>query len=91
MATVSRFSAVAQVGKLEFGGFIAWLAWLFLHLIYLVGFKTKLATLLSWTVTFLGRNRGQLTITEQQAYARTRIEQLQEIAAAVEDAEKAAS
>ncbi len=91
MATVSRFSAVAQVGKVEFGGFIAWLAWLFLHLIYLVGFKTKLATLLSWTVTFLGRNRGQLAITEQQAYARTRIEQLEGIAATVEDSQKAAS
>ena len=91
MATVSRFNAVAKVGKLEFGGFIAWLAWLGLHLIYLVGFKTKIATMLSWTVTFLGRNRGQLTITEQQAYARTRIEQLEEIAAAVEDDEKAAS
>ena len=79
------------MGKLEFGGFIAWLAWLFLHLIYLVGFKTKLATLMSWTVTFLGRNRGQLTITEQQAYARTRIEQLEGIAASVEETEKAAS
>ena len=90
MATVSRFSAVAQVGPLEFGGFIAWLAWLVLHLVYLVGFKTKIATLLSWTVTFLGRARGHLTITEQQAYARTRIEQLEEIAAAMED-EKAAS
>ena len=85
MATVSKFNAVAQVGKLEFGGFIAWLAWLVLHLIYLVGFKTKIATMLSWTVTFLGRNRGQLTITEQQAYARTRIEQLEEIAASVQD------
>jgi NADH:ubiquinone reductase (H+-translocating) len=84
MATVSRFNAVAQVGPLEFGGFIAWLAWLVLHLVYLVGFKTRVATLLSWTVTFLGRNRGQLTITEQQAYARTRIEQLEEIAAAAE-------
>jgi NADH:ubiquinone reductase (H+-translocating) len=82
MATVSRFNAVAQVGPLEFGGFIAWLAWLVLHLVYLVGFKTKIVTLLSWTVTFLGRNRGQLTITEQQAYARTMIEQLEEIAAA---------
>jgi NADH dehydrogenase len=90
MATVSRFSAVAQVGKIEFGGFIAWLAWLFLHLIYLVGFKTKIATMLSWITTFLGKHRGQLTITEQQAYARTRIEQLEEIAATVED-EKAAS
>jgi NADH dehydrogenase len=50
-------------------------------LIYLVGFKTKIATLLSWTVTFLSRQRGQLTMTEQQAYARTRIGELQEIAA----------
>jgi NADH:ubiquinone reductase (H+-translocating) len=90
MATVSRFSAVAKVGPLEFGGFIAWLAWLVLHLVYLVGFKTKITTLLSWTVTFLSTARGNLTITEQQAYARTRIEELQEIAAAVQD-EKAAS
>ena len=90
MATVSRFSAVAKIGKIEFAGFFAWLAWLFLHLVYLVGFKTKIATMLSWTTTFLGRGRSQLTITEQQAYARTRIEQLEEIAATVED-EKAAS
>lgn len=90
MATVSRFSAVAKIGKIEFAGFFAWLAWLFLHLVYLVGFKTKIATMLSWTTTFLGRGRSQLTITEQQAYARTRIEQLEEIAATIED-EKAAS
>jgi NADH dehydrogenase len=91
MATVSRFSAVAQIGRLEFGGFIAWLAWLVLHLVYLVGFKTKITTLLSWTVTFLSTHRGNLTITEQQAYARTRIEELEEIAASVQDTEKAAS
>ena len=90
MATVSRFNAVAQVGKLEFGGFIAWLAWLLLHLVYLVGFKTKIVTVLSWTVTFLSTNRGQLTITEQQAYARTRLEQLEHLAAEVEN-ERAAS
>jgi len=91
MATVSRYSAVVKVGKLEFSGFIAWLSWLFLHLIYLVGFKARLMTTLSWTATFIGNRRGQLTITEQQAYARTRIEQLEEIAATVEDTEKAAS
>jgi NADH dehydrogenase len=91
MATVSRFNAVAKVGKIEFGGFIAWLAWLVLHLVYLVGFKSKIVTILSWSVTFLGRDRGQLTITEQQAYARTRIEQLEEIAATAPDTEKAAS
>ncbi|WNG85197.1 NAD(P)/FAD-dependent oxidoreductase [Mycobacterium sp. ITM-2016-00317] len=91
MATVSRFSAVAKIGPLEFEGFIAWLSWLVLHLVYLVGFKTKIVTLLSWTVTFLSTKRGQLTITEQQAYARTRIEELEEIAAAAQDTERAAS
>ena len=76
MATVSRFSAVAKIGPLEFSGFMAWLAWLVLHLVYLVGFKSQVTTLLSWTVTFLSNRRGQLTITEQQAFARTRLEQL---------------
>ena len=76
---------------MEFGGFIAWLAWLGLHLVYLIGFKNKIVTVLSWTITFLSTNRGQLTITEQQAYARTRIEELEDIAAAVQDTEKAAS
>ncbi len=84
MATVSRYSAVAKIGPLEFGGIVAWFAWLVLHLVYLVGFKTKVTTLLSWFVTFIGRNRGQLTVTEQQAFARTRIEQLEEIAATVQ-------
>ena len=81
MATVSRFSAVAKVGPVEFSGLIAWFAWLVLHLLYLVGFKTKVSTLLSWIVTFLSTHRGQLTITEQQAFARTRLEQLEVMAA----------
>lgn len=81
MATVSRFSAVAQVGPLEFSGLLAWFAWLVLHLVYLVGFKSKVSTLLSWTLTFLSARRSQLTITEQQAFARTRLEQLAVLAA----------
>jgi NADH dehydrogenase len=89
MATVSRFSAVAKIGPLEFSGFIAWLAWLVLHLVYLVGFKTKVSTLLSWTVTFLSTRRGQLTITEQQAFARTRLEQLAVLAAEAHQGEAA--
>ncbi|MGZ4583014.1 MAG: NAD(P)/FAD-dependent oxidoreductase [Mycobacterium sp.] len=70
MATVSRFSAVAKVGPLELGGFVAWLAWLLLHLVYLVGFKSKMTTVISWTATFLTMSRGQLTITERRARAR---------------------
>jgi NADH dehydrogenase len=67
MATVSRFSAVAKIGRLEISGFVAWVAWLLLHLAYLVGFKSKISTMISWTATFLTMNRGQLTITGRQA------------------------
>jgi NADH:ubiquinone reductase (H+-translocating) len=66
MATVSRFSAVAKIGRLEINGFVAWVAWLLLHLVYLVGFKSKMTTVISWTTTFLTLNRGQLTITGRQ-------------------------
>jgi NADH dehydrogenase len=70
MATVSRFSAVAKVGKLEFGGFIAWLAWLVLHLYYLIGHRNRIAAMFAWGISFLGRSRGQLAITSQMIYAR---------------------
>src|ERR1700740_893533 len=81
MAAVSRFYAVVKIGPLEFGGLIGWFAWLLLHPVYLIGFKNKITTVLSWMVTFLSGRRGQLTITEQQAFARTRLEQLAVMAA----------
>lgn len=93
MSTVSRFSAVAQIGKLEFGGFIAWLAWLVLHLYYLVGFKNRFTTVIAWFITFLGHRRGQMAITSQMIYARLAMSQLQaqtqEALAAAEQAEHA--
>lgn len=70
MATISRYHAVAKIGKLEFGGFIAWLSWLVLHLMYLVGFKNRISTLLSWMITFSSSSRGQLATTSQWVYAR---------------------
>jgi len=70
MALISRYSAVAHVGKLEFGGFIAWLAWLGLHLYYLVGHRNRIAAMFSWGISFLGRSRGQMAITSQMMYAR---------------------
>jgi len=79
MATVSRFNAVCQIGKLEFSGFIAWLSWLALHLYYLVGYRSRITTIISWFVTFLGSGRGQMAITEQQVYARLAIEQRKSI------------
>ena len=73
MATISRHHAVAKVGKIEFSGFIAWMAWLFLHLLYLVGFKNRVSTLLSWILTFTSNGRGQLATTSQWVYGRLAI------------------
>jgi NADH dehydrogenase len=93
MATISRYSAVAQVGKLEFGGFIAWLAWLVLHLYYLVGHRNRIAALFAWGISFLGRTRGQMAITSQMVYARVVTQmmeaQTQGALAAAERAEQA--
>jgi NADH dehydrogenase len=71
MATISRFRAVASVGKVQLSGFLAWLMWLVVHLVYLIGFKNRLTTLLHWTVSFVGRGRSERTITLQQIVART--------------------
>ncbi len=76
MATISRFDAVAMIGKLRVSGLIAWLMWLGVHLIYLTGFKNQITALLHWTVTFLSNDRSQRTATEQQIFARAALQRL---------------
>src|SRR3954452_25367760 len=76
MATISRFSAVADIGKLKFEGFVAWVIWLVVHLMYIVGFKSRIPTVLHWAVSFLGRGRSQRVATQQQVYGRLALEQL---------------
>ena len=71
MATVSRFHAVADVGRLHVTGFPAWLLWLGVHIVYLIGFKNRVTTLMHWAVSFLGRGRSERTATLQQVRART--------------------
>ncbi len=78
MATISRFSAVASIGRLRFSGFSAWVLWLAIHLVYIIGFKHRLTTLLHWAVSFVGRGRSERTVTEQQTFARNAIDQLGE-------------
>jgi NADH:quinone reductase (non-electrogenic) len=75
MATISRFSAVVSFKGIRLSGFIGWLAWLFVHLAFLTGFKNRLATVLHWAVTFIGNSRPQRTITAQQIIARIAIEE----------------
>jgi NADH dehydrogenase len=76
LATISRFSAVASIGRLRLSGFTAWLMWLAVHLFYLIGFKHRLTTLLHWAVSFLGRGRSERTVTHQQIFARQAFNQL---------------
>jgi len=78
LATISRFSAVASVGRLRLSGFTAWLMWLAVHLVYLIGFKNRLTTLLHWAVSFVGRGRSERTVTQQQVFARQALDQLGE-------------
>jgi NADH dehydrogenase len=63
MATIGRSAAVAMIGKVKLSGFFAWLAWLFIHLIFLIGFRNKLAVLLQWTYSYFTYKRGARIIT----------------------------
>jgi NADH dehydrogenase len=76
MATISRLHAVAEIGRFKFEGFIAWMMWLVLHLFYIVGFKSRVTTVVHWLVSFLGRGRSQRVATQQQVYGRLALEQL---------------
>ncbi len=78
MATISKYSAVASIGKIKLTGFIAWLAWLAVHLMAMVGFKNRISTLLNWIITFVGNNRNERATTMQQVFARRAIEDLGE-------------
>ncbi len=63
MATIGRASAVAQIGKTNLSGFIAWLAWLFVHIVFLIGFRNRLAVLWEWAWVYLTYERGARLIT----------------------------
>ena len=63
MATIGRNKAIAEIGKLKLTGFIAWLAWLFVHLISLIGFKNRLYVMSEWFWAYLTRERSARLIT----------------------------
>lgn len=63
MATIGRYRAVADLGFTQFTGLLAWLAWLFIHLLFLVSFRSKIGVLLSWGYTYLVFGRKARLIT----------------------------
>jgi NADH dehydrogenase len=63
MATIGRSAAVAQIGRLELSGWPAWAVWLSVHLIFLIGFRNRLAVLLQWTYSYFTYKLGSRIIT----------------------------
>lgn len=63
LATIGRARGVAHFGRLRFGGFLAWAAWLVVHIFYLIGFRNRLLVLVSWAWSYLTFRRGARIIT----------------------------
>jgi len=64
MATIGRNQAVAQIGKLQFTGWIAWLIWLFVHLMQIIGFRNRILVLFKWTWEYIFFERGERLIEQ---------------------------
>jgi NADH dehydrogenase len=63
MATIGRSAAVAWVGRFKFSGLLAWAAWLFIHLIFLVGFRNRTSVLFQWMYSYFSYKRSARIIT----------------------------
>ena len=72
-------------------GFLAWLMWLAVHVMYLVGFKNRFTTMVHWAVSFLFRGRSQRTTTRQQIVARTLMARLTRAEQALSEARAGSS
>jgi NADH dehydrogenase len=66
MATIGRNSAVGDFGWMRLKGYPAWLAWLFIHLVQLIGFRNRFSVLLQWAVSYMTYQRAVRLITEPQ-------------------------
>lgn len=67
LATIGRKRAVAEIGKLHFSGLIAWLLWLFVHLLYIVEFESRILIAIQWAFAYFTFNRGARLITGDDA------------------------
>ena len=63
MATIGRAAAVADIRGLKFGGWIAWVLWVFIHILYLIGFRNRILVMIQWAWAYIGQKRGNRLIT----------------------------
>jgi NADH dehydrogenase len=66
MAIVGRNAAVADLNWTRFSGLPAWLAWLFLHIFMLIGFRNRIVVMLAWAVSYFTFQRSARLITERR-------------------------
>jgi NADH dehydrogenase len=66
LATIGRNQAVAEIGPFQFSGILAWLAWLFIHLLYIVEFENRLLIVVQWAYDYFTHNRGARLITGEE-------------------------
>ena len=69
LATIGRKAAVAEVGRLQFSGYFAWLFWLFVHVYFLIGFRNRLVVLMDWAWAYFSFQRQARVIAEQAPHA----------------------
>jgi NADH dehydrogenase len=63
LATIGRAAAVAQFGRIHISGFMAWLAWLFIHILFLIGFRNRVLVFIQWAWSYFTYERGARLIT----------------------------
>ena len=63
LATIGRAAAVADFGKFQLSGFLAWMAWLFIHVLFLIGFRNRLMVMIQWAWSYITYERGARLIT----------------------------
>jgi NADH dehydrogenase len=63
LATIGRSQAVCDLGWVRYSGLLAWLTWLFVHVLYLVEFESRILVLVQWAWNYITRNRGTRLIT----------------------------
>ena len=67
MATIGRAKAVADFGWLELKGYVAWLAWLFIHVLKLIGFRNRVSVMVQWGWAYFSYQRSARLITDEEA------------------------
>lgn len=68
LATIGRAAAVADIKGMQFSGVVAWLIWVFVHIMYLIGFGNRLVVMFQWAWTYIGYRRGMRLITQKGSH-----------------------